>query len=101
MTISVNLYSSKTGEIKKFLERFYQKSVSMDEDVDQWIYVYNKPLEAIDIISAVLDNNDKFDLTVAIQVNDFDIYPVTTENHNDVIKGIYYLYYQETGAATC
>lgn len=101
MTISVNLWSGKTGEIKRFLERFYQKSVNMDDDVDQWVYIYNKPLQAIDIISAVIDNNDKYDLTIAIRVNDFDLHPVTYENHNDVIKGIYYLYYQETGAVVC
>ena len=31
----------------------------MDSDVEQWIYVYNKPLEAIDMISTVIDNSDK------------------------------------------
>lgn len=95
MAITVNLWSDKTGEIKRFLERYYQKDINMDEDVDQWIYVYNKPMEAIDLISTVMDNKDKYSLSICIQVDSFDIHPVTNENHNDIIKGIIYLYYKE------
>lgn len=95
MAISVNLWSRKPGEIRRFLERYYDKQVVMDEDVDRWIYVYQKPLEAVDIISAVMDNNDRFEISVCIQVDECDIHPVTSENHNDVIKGIFQLFYQE------
>jgi hypothetical protein len=95
MAISVNLWSNKTGEIKRFLERYYEKNIRMDEDVDQWIYVYNKPLEAVDLISVVIDNNDKFQISMCIQVDEGDVHPVTMENHNDIIKGIFYLFYEE------
>jgi len=95
MAISVNLWTRKTGELKRFLERYYEKEIIMDEDVDQWVYVYNKPLEAVDLISAVMDNNDKYQISVCIQVDDYDVHPVTFENHNDIIKGIFHLYYEE------
>lgn len=99
MAIAVNLWSKKTGEIKRFLERYYQKEVNMDEDVEQWIYIYNKPLDAIDIISTIVDNNDKFKISICIQVDKGDVHPVTAENCNDVIKGIFYLYYEEPAEA--
>jgi len=96
MALTVSLWSRKEGEIKRFLERFYQKEINMDYDVDKWVYVYNKPLESIDIISAVMDNQDEFQIGVCIQIDNGDIHIVTSENHNDIIKGIFYLFYDET-----
>lgn len=96
MALVVNLWSKKTGEIKKFLQTFYQKEINMDDDVEQWIYVYSKPLDAIDIICAVIDNNDKYQISMCLQIDKGDVHPVTQENHNDIIKGILYLYYKDT-----
>lgn len=97
MYVTVNLLSRKTGEIKDFLERYYQKELKMDNDIDQWIYVYNKPLQAIDMISTVIDNSDKHKMTLLIQVDRGDVHAVTYENCNDIIKALLYLYYNETG----
>lgn len=96
MSISVNMWSNREGEIKKFLEKYYGKAVDIDNDVNQWIYVYNKPLEAVDIISALMDNNDKYKIAMCIQVDQGDIHPVTIENHNDIIKGMFCLFYQDS-----
>lgn len=95
MAITVNLWSKKAGEIKKFLECYYCKDIQMDEDVDNWIYVYKKPLEAVDIISAVMDNSNSYKIMVCLQINDGDLHPVTSQNHNDVIRGIFDLFYVE------
>jgi hypothetical protein len=101
MAISVNLWSHKLGEIKRFLEKYYGKDINMDEDVGQWTYVYNKPLEAVDMISVVIDNSDKYQISMCIQVDEGDIHPVTAENHNDIIKGIFYLFYEDTQELLC
>jgi hypothetical protein len=101
MAISVSIWSRRAGEIKKFLEKYYEKSVDMDEDVDKWIYVYNKPLEAVDMISTIIDNNDKYQLSMCIQVDEGDVHPVTVNNHNDIIKGIFYLYYNPEQGVSC
>lgn len=95
MAIAVNLWSQKNGEIKRFLERYYQKPVIMDDDIGQWVYIYNKPLDAIDMISALIDNTDKYKISMCIQLDKGDVHPVTTENHNDIIKGILCLFYNE------
>lgn len=95
MAIIVNLFSNREGEIKRFLERFYEKEINMDNDVDRWIYVYNKPLECVDLISALMDNTDKYKISMCLQVNEGDIHHVTTENHNDIIKGMFCLFYEE------
>ncbi|MCR4434772.1 MAG: hypothetical protein QHH06_04130 [Clostridiales bacterium] len=95
MSALISLWSRKTGEIKKFLESYYQKEIEMDDDVERWIYVYNKPLDVVDMISTVMDNNDKYDIAVCLQIDKGDIHPVTVENLNDIIKGIFCLYYEE------
>jgi hypothetical protein len=95
MSIVVSLWSRKSGEIRKFLQSYYEKNVNLDEDVDQWMYVYNKPMDAVDLISTVIDNNDKYEIAICIQVDKGDVHPVTVENHNDIIKSIVYLYYEE------
>ena len=95
MSITVSLWSEKEGEIRRFLEKFYLSKVFMDEDVDQWSYVYNRPLESVDMISALMDNSHKYDIEVGVQVNQEELYPVTENNYNDVIKGIFCLFYEE------
>ncbi len=93
MSITVSLWSKKKGEIKRFLKKFYQGEIMIEDDVEKWIYVYNKPLKSVDIISAVLDNNDDFEINLYIQVNEGLIHSVTIDNHNDIIKSIFQLYY--------
>ncbi|MCX7841597.1 MAG: hypothetical protein N2489_00795 [Clostridia bacterium] len=100
MAVLVNLWSGRNGEIKRFLERYYQKHIKMDEDVGQWIYIYNKPLEAIDIMTALIDNSDKYNISLCIQVDKGDIHSVTPENCNDIIKALMYLYYEEKPEVT-
>lgn len=95
MVVLVSLWSKKKGEIKRFLERYYQKPINMDEDVEQWIYVYSNPLNSVDIISAVMDNDDIFQISLCIQIDKGDIHMVTAENHNDIIKGMFQLFYKE------
>lgn len=96
MHVTVNLFSNEQGEIKSFLSKYYQKEVHMDDDVGQWIYVYKKPLEAIDMISTVIDNSDKHNIGLFIQVDKGDIHPVTNDNCNDIIKALLYLYYKDS-----
>lgn len=95
MSINVSLCSRKVGEIKNFLEKFYQKEIDLDSDVGQWTYKYNRPLEAIDIISTVIDNSYEYSIKIFIQVDDGDIHMVTSENCNDIIKALLYLYYED------
>lgn len=95
MTISVNLRSKKKGELNKFLEKYYEEEDIIGDDIGTWIYVYNKPLEAVDLISAVMDNDHNFDISIFIQVDDGYIHPITSENYNGVVKDFYNLFYEE------
>lgn len=95
MSLTVNLWSRKEGELKKFLESYYESEVVVVDDDDGWFCKYEKPLEAVDIISAVIDNNDRFQIVLCIQIDDGQLYHVTPANHNEIIRDIYLLFYNE------
>jgi hypothetical protein len=95
MKLTVNLWSRKYGELKRFLESYYDRTIEMEEDAGEWKYIYIKPLEAVDIISAVMDNNDKYQILMCIQMDEGQMHMINIENHNEVIKDIFKLFYNE------
>ena len=96
MNLTVNLWSRKTGELKRFLECYYEREVNLNGNDREWSNIYGKPVEAVDIISAVIDNNDKYQIAISIQVNEGQMHVITSENHNDIIKDIFQLFYCES-----
>ena len=95
MELTVNLWSRKAGEIKRFLDNYYDGEIEMEADTVEWACVYKKPVEAVDMISAVIDNNDKYQIVVCIQIDEGQLHHITADNHNDVIKDIFNLFYNE------
>lgn len=93
--LTVNLWSRKNGEIKRFLECYYDRDMAIDEKTAEWKQDFWRPLEAVDMISAVIDNNDKYQIMMCIQVDEGQLHHITVDNHNDIIKGIFQLYYKE------
>ncbi len=95
MSLTVNLWTRKSGDLKRFLESYYDKKLDLCERTAEWSCNYVKPLEAVDIISAVMDNNDRYQIRVLIQVNEGQMHLVTAENHNEVIRDIFLMFYHE------
>lgn len=93
--LTVNLWSRKYGEIKRFLESYFDREMVLEKETAEWKYVFLKPLEAVDMISAVIDNADKYQIMMCIQVDEGQLHHITIDNHNDIIKGIFQLYYNE------
>jgi len=95
MSLTVNLWSRKSGELKRFLESFYENKVDFVDSDDGWYCSYDRPVEAVDIISAVIDNSDKFQIFMCIQLDGGQYYHVTPANHNEIIRDIFLLFYNE------
>lgn len=106
MSLTVNLWSRKNGELERFLESYYDgDTLIVDiEEIEQldeigggeWSCVYNRPLEAVDMISAVMDNNDKYQISICVQIDEGQMHIVTQENYNEVIKDIFLLFHNES-----
>jgi len=96
MSLTVNLWSRKNGDLKRFLESYFDREMDINENTMDWSYCYRKPLEAVDIISAAMDNCDKYQIYICIMFNGDQLHIVTPENHNEVIRDIFQLFYHET-----
>lgn len=92
MAVSISLWSGKEGEIKRFLHSYYQNDVT-NSCTNRWIEQFYKPLETIDIISALMDNSEYYDVAMYIHMENGYLYKITKENYNDVIKGLLGIYY--------
>lgn len=91
MKATINFYSEKNGEIKKFLELYYSKNFNLD-NLLTYAQDFDNPVDMIDIISCFIDNNDKFNAKLWISL-DKDVYIcVTDTNLNSLIKYIYERY---------
>lgn len=95
MSLTVNLWSRRTGEVKRFLEKFYKRKIEFDDGGKEWVCTYGKPLEAVDIISAVLDNDDTYQINICICLDGGQLHHVTHENHNEIVKDMFQLFYNE------
>lgn len=105
MSLTVNLWSRKNGELEQFLESYYGdihidgiEEVEQVDEIDggEWSCVYDKPLEAVDMISAVMDNNDRYQILLCVQIDEGQMHIVTQENYNEVIRDIFLLFYNES-----
>lgn len=91
MKSSINLFSEKSGEIKKFLDLFYSQNLFIENDL-YYQKEFDSPIEMIDFISCFIDNKEKFDISLWISL-DKDVYICVTElNLNSLIKYLYERY---------
>ena len=88
MEYTVKIYSEVEGEIEKFLKLFYKDNFEISNKLF-WKKSFDNPINSIDIISAFIDNKDKFNANLWTSL-DKDVFICVTENNiNDLIKYIY------------
>ena len=88
---SVNIISTKSGEIERFLSKFYNTNIEL-ENKFKWNHIYKNPVEIAEIIGTYIDNSDDFSSQMWISL-DKNIYINITENNaNTLIKYIYERY---------
>ena len=82
MNYSVNLFSEYPENIKKFLELFYKQNIN---NVGfSYKKSFKNPVDMIELISTIIDNNDKFNIGTWISI-DKDIFINITENNLDKV----------------
>lgn len=86
---TVNLYSTKEGEIVRFLDDFYEeKNINIDDDL-KWIKHYDNPVEMADMVGSFIDNNDKYQINMWISMDTGLLINVTDYNADDIIRYLY------------
>ena len=95
MSVMVNLKSTNEGILKNFLDSFFEKDSQIDNDVIEWINTYKEPLQAIDMITAVIDNIEKYDIQLMICMDRDYFVDVDQNNVNNIIKFMLYRFYKQ------
>ena len=91
MSVTVNLYSLNKNEIKRFLDRFYNKDIIISDDLE-WEKEFLNPIEIADIIAVFIDNNDKFKINMWINLDDNFLLNVTEANSDKIIRYLFERY---------
>lgn len=88
MAYTVKIYSETEGEIEKFLKLFYQDNYKISDKLF-WKKDFEDATKIVDILSAFIDNKDKFNANIWTSL-DKDVFICVTENNiNELIKYIY------------
>lgn len=88
MKASINLYSSKIGEIQRFLSSFYNKKIEIENDL-KWNIEFENPIETNDMIGTFIENNDKYKINMWISLDKGIYINVTDHNADKIIRYIY------------
>ena len=88
MKSSVNLYSTKEGEIENFLTSFYNKEILLDNNLKHNIFFEN-PVEMADMIGTFIENNEKYQINMWISFDKHVYIYVTEHNADKIIRYIY------------
>ena len=88
MAITVNLVSDKKNMINEFLTKYFEKDMMTDSNTSEWSYILKEPLDAINIISAVMDNSLENDLTAWISFDPNIFIKIKSDNYDEIIRYI-------------
>ncbi|WHH59106.1 hypothetical protein [Petroclostridium sp. X23] len=88
MLVTISIMSKKRGEIKKFLDKYFDKETDVDDSVIEWIYVYRNVIKAMNIIDVVMDNISDYNISLWVQLGDEDIVEVNSKNKHKIIDEI-------------
>lgn len=92
MNALVRLYSDKKGEISSFLSRFFEKKQIEMKDELLWQKEYDNPLEIVDLMGALIENQDNYKINMWISLDQDLFINITKSSINDVIRYLYERY---------
>jgi len=86
MSATVRLYSEKSGEIKSFIKNFFNKDISVADDLI-WEKTYENPVDLVDLIGVFVENN--YDINMWINLDDDVFINITKTNADEIIRYIF------------
>ena len=85
---TLNLYCKDQNELSSFLERFYNKK--FEKSIEN--ITFDNPIEMVDLISEIIDNNDKYNISAWINLDEDIFIKISNSNLDDIIKYLYERY---------
>lgn len=87
MEIAVTFRAGKTGEIKRFIDGYYEREHELSPEVRQLTFLFSRPLEAHDMVSVFVDNSCDFDMELWVGMEGLNM-RATQENLYVVLLSI-------------
>ncbi len=91
MSAKICLYSKKKGELEKFLNKFYNTTFNIHNDL-KWEKMYSNPVELAEIVGTFIDNSDNFEINMWICLDKNLFIHVGSHNGDEIIKYLYERY---------
>ena len=91
MIAKVILFSSKTGVINNFLNKFYNSNIKTEDSLF-WKKDFPNPVDISEIIATFSDNNYYFDIDMWVSFDKDIFVKISPENTDLVIKYIFERY---------
>lgn len=91
MSAIIDIYSEKHNEIKNFIDKFYENDINCENTLEYKV-TFENPIKASDIISAFIDNNDKFDIHMWLSLDENVFINITEHNADKIIRYLFERY---------
>ena len=92
MNALVRLYSDEEGEIPSFLSHFFQNKEITIENELLWQKEYENPLEMIDMMGALIENQEDYKINMWISLDQDLFINITKSSIDSVIRYLYERY---------
>lgn len=91
MNAIVKLYSNKSGEILEFLKHFLKNDINIVNDL-LWQKEYENPIEMVDLITALIENQEDYNINMWISLDKDVFINITKNNADEVIRYLFERY---------
>ena len=93
--VTITLLSKKPSELNNFLNTYFDKEIEVTDEAFMWSCIYQEPLQSVNLISTLIDNNEKYKIEALISIEHLQSIKVSEENLDDLIKFMFFRYYSE------
>lgn len=87
----LNLFTENESDLKEFLNKFYENTINL-EDKLSYKKEYENPIDMIELMSTLIDNNEKFNIGIWITFDSNVYINVTEINLNKIIRYLFERY---------
>lgn len=90
----LKLKTGKKGELKRFFQQYDTEENYISEDIEACTYIFCRPLDSVDVITVIADNDSVYEIDMFIEYGDKFKYKIDGKNCNDVVRSLYTLFYR-------
>lgn len=91
MRASIRLHSKKNGEINKFLSKFYNTDLEINETL-KWEKKFDNPIDLTELIGVYVDNYDVFQIKMWISLDKNIFVKISENNADEIIRYLFERY---------